>query len=376
MMNNLVFEKRINVTQPKMPPLSQYLGYLEQIWENKWLTNNGPLHEKFKEGLKEYLEVENLELFTNGHLALEIAIKSLDLKGEIITTPFTFASTTHAITNCGLTPVFCDIDPDTFNIDPKKIEDKITEKTSAILAVHVFGIPCNVERISEIAQKYNLKVIYDAAHAFGVYKDGVSIGNFGDISMFSLHATKVFNSIEGGILTYKDAKLSDKIRSLRNFGIVGSGDIKYVGLNAKMNEFQAAMGLCNLESIDQDIAKREELFKTYVNSLQDKFDIKFIQLNGTWQHNYSYFPILLKNKYFRDKLHELLKKYNVVTRKYFYPLCNKFDCYNYDSGETPIALDISQRVLCLPLYTELTVENVKQISDIIVYELGGLYEQL
>jgi dTDP-4-amino-4,6-dideoxygalactose transaminase len=370
MKKELVFNETIQVTQPKMPELNKYVSYLEQIWDRKWLTNNGPIHEKFKAALKEYLHVPNAELFTNGHLALEIALRALELKGEVITTPFTFASTTHAIVNRGLKPVFCDIDPHTYNIDADKIENYITVQTCAIVAVHVFGTPCDVKKIEEIAQKYNLKVIYDAAHAFGVKVDGKDIGNFGDVSMFSLHATKVFNSIEGGLLTYQDESLSSKFNALKNFGLAADGSVQYVGTNAKMNEFQAAMGLCNLENIDSDISHRELLNETYIKYLQNVKDVQCLLVDSSIRRNYSYFPIVLKDEKQRDNLYEKLRKYNVISRKYFYPLCNSFECYDFNPNETPIALDISQRILCLPMYSELKVEQVKQISEIIALELG------
>lgn len=370
MNKNLIFNKRINVTQPKLPDYAMYTELIKEIWEKKWLTNDGPLHERFREEVRNYLNVDNIELFTNGHLALEIAIKSLNLSGEVITTPFTFASTTHAITNCGLTPVFCDIDKNTYNIDPDAIEKLITPRTSAIVAVHVFGTPCDVIRIDEIAKRHNLKVIYDAAHAFGVEVNGEGIGNFGDISMFSLHATKVFHSIEGGLLTYKDETLTSVIKALKNFGITSPEDVDYVGTNAKMNEFQAAMGLCNLETIKGDIESRKAVYEAYVEGLKQLSSIQLIEPRIDVVANCSYFPIVLNNQQKRDGLFETLKDYNVYARKYFYPLCNDFSCYNTSSDNTPIAKKISDCVLCLPMYADLDLENVKQISDIINLELG------
>lgn len=367
----MIFNQPVLVTQPILPQLEEYMQYMEGIWERKWLTNNGPLHEEFKSKLREYLNVDNVELFTNGHSALEIAIRALDLTGEIITTPFTFASTTHAIVNNGLTPVFCDIDPYTFNIDVEKIEKCITKETSAILAVHVFGTPCDTERIAAIAEKHHLKVIYDAAHAFGVFDNGTAIGNFGDISMFSLHATKVFHSIEGGVLTFKHPQLISKLEALKNFGLTKNGSVEYSGLNAKMNEFQAAMGLCNLNIVDEKLKQREVVFYTYLDGLRGIDGIQLLFQHPTIKHNYSYFPILLKNELQRHQLHEKLKEYNVFTRKYFYPLCSSFECYDFNPEETPIALDISKRVLCLPIYPDLDIESVQQICTIIEYELGG-----
>jgi dTDP-4-amino-4,6-dideoxygalactose transaminase len=370
--DELKFPKAINVTQPKLPDFEMYCNQIKEIWDKKWLTNDGPLHERFKSELKTYLKVKEAELFTNGHLALETAIKALELEGEIITTPFTFASTTHAITNCGLTPVFCDIEPETFNIDTNQIENYITDKTSAILAVHVFGNPCNVEKIQEIAEKYNLKVIYDAAHAFGVEINGRGIGDYGDVSMFSLHATKVFNSIEGGLLTFNDPTLKSKLKALKNFGITSPETVDYVGTNAKMNEFQAAMGLCNIQTIEKDIEKRKNVYQEYAKHLKDVQEIQFLpQIEGV-KHNYSYFPILLASNSLRDRLFEEMKEFNVFTRKYFYPLCNDFGCYDFNAKETPIALDVSNRILVLPMYTDLPVNDVKQICEIIKYKLGEI----
>ena len=309
-----------------------------------------------------------MELFTNGHLALELGIKALGLTGEVITTPFTFASTTHAITNCGLKPVFCDIEMDSFNIDVEEIEKHITEKTSAIVAVHVFGNPCNLEKISEIAEKYNLKIIYDAAHAFGVEINGRSIASYGDISMFSFHATKVFHSIEGGLLVFQDERLENKLKALKNFGMPSSDSVEFVGSNAKMNEFQAAMGLCNIKTIDSDIQKRKHIYEEYVRNLKNIDFIKYLPQMDMVKHNYSYFPIVLESNTLRDQLFEQLKSYNIYTRKYFYPLCNDFACYNYDKNETPNAVYISDRILALPMFTELNINDIKQICEIILEE--------
>ncbi|MEI5908340.1 DegT/DnrJ/EryC1/StrS family aminotransferase [Bacillus spongiae] len=370
MKNELVFENTIMVTQPSLPNYERYMGYIKGIWDRKWLTNNGPVHEEFKNELKNFLRTKNGELFTNGHLALEMALKALDLKGEVITTPFTFASTTHAIKNCNLEPVFCDIDPVTYNIDPAKIEDLITEKTSAILAVHVFGNPCDIQAIQTIADKHNLKVIYDAAHTFGVEVDGKGIANFGDVSMFSFHATKVFHSIEGGMLSFSDNSLAPTLNALKNFGITSPETVEYVGSNAKMNEFQAAMGLSNLEIINNEIDSRKEVYTNYLHYLEGLDDIRLLQFPDYVKPNYAYFPILLKDHKQRNLLCEQLGKYNVITRKYFYPLCSQFDCYDYDVKETPVAQGVSDRILCLPMYANLSKEEVKQICEIIQYELG------
>jgi dTDP-4-amino-4,6-dideoxygalactose transaminase len=355
---------KIFVTKPFLPPQKEYQKYINSIWKNNWLTNNGPLHNEFEEKVSSYLKVNNACLFTNGHLALDIAIKSLELKGEVITTPFTFASTVHAITMNGLTPVFCDIELKTFNIDVNKIEDLITEKTSAIIPVHVFGNPSDVEMIDRIAKKYKLKVIYDAAHAFGVEVLGNGIGNYGDISMFSLHATKVFHSIEGGILSFKENELKSKLNKYKNFGISGEESVEIPGLNAKMNEFQAAMGLVNLDYIDEQIEKRKAITYTYRELLSEIEGVSFLSDIKNIKHNYSYLPVLIDMERFgisRDSLYEKLKEYNVFTRKYFYPLCTDFDCYEFDSNQLVNAKFISDNILTLPIYGDLSLKDVKYI---------------
>jgi dTDP-4-amino-4,6-dideoxygalactose transaminase len=364
-----IFDEPIFVTKAKLPEFEQYSERIKSIWKNNWLTNNGPLLNELKGKLTNYLNVSEIELFSNGHQALEIAIKALDLKGEIITTPFTFVSTVHAIKNCGIEPVFCDIDPVTLNINPDEIVKLITPKTSAILPVHVFGVPCDHNQISEIAKKHNLKLIYDAAHAFGVEVDGKGIGTFGDVSMFSLHATKVYNTIEGGALTFNDRQFGGKVFKQKNFGLSSATSVDFVGTNAKLNEFQAAMGLCNLESINEDIANREAIYHAYCSKLKD-VNINFIEFDKNVKANYSYFPILLPNKEIRDLIFENLQKYNIFTRKYFYPVCNDFECYKETPYLTPIARDIGNRVLCLPMYSELSIDAVNQISNALIYELS------
>lgn len=368
MNNELKFKQPILVTQPILPEFDKYCSMISRIWDNKWLTNAGPLNREFEEKVRDYLEVDNIASFVNGHLALEIAIKALGLTGEIITTPFTFISTTAAIINCGLKPVFCDIDPKNYTIDCNKIESLITEKTSAILAVHVYGNPCDVEKIDQIAKKHNLKVIYDAAHAFGVKVNNIGIGNFGDISMFSLHATKVFNSIEGGLLSFKDKELRKKFESIRNFGITSSETIDYIGTNAKMNEFQSAMGICNLEGIEDKIFARNEIVKIYEKGLEFIDGIYLLDIDDCKvRENYSYFPILINESEFgmsRDVLYDRLKEYNVFARKYFYPLCNDVSAFTSEY-KTPIAKEISNNILVLPLYADLSLKDAIQIIDII-----------
>ena len=365
-------QKSIMVTKSFLPPFEEYSEEIKRIWETHWLTNMGPLHEELKNKLKKYLKVNETTLCNNGHLALEIGLRALDLPkgGEVITTSFTFASTTHAIVNSGLSPIFCDIEMKTYNIDVEKIESLITEKTVAIMPVHVFGNPCDVKKIEEIARKYNLKVFYDAAHAFGVEIEGDGIGTFGDISMFSLHATKVFNSIEGGLLTYNDSALQKKLRLFKNFGITGPETVEAVGLNSKMNEFQAAMGIVNLRYIDEQIEKRKLITQKYRVNLKNIEGISFIDDLDNVKHNYSYFPIVVDEKIFgktRNQLFEELKEYNIFTRKYFYPLITDFDCYKeeYKNVELPKAKYISDRVLTLPIYGELDLETVEYICKVI-----------
>lgn len=360
-------EKKIMVTNPSMPPIEEYYEEIKSIWENKWLTHTGPKHVELQGKLEKYLDVPHVEMFANGHLALELIIQALDLKGEIITTPFTFASTTQAILENGLTPVFCDIEEDFYTMDPKKIEALITDKTSAILPVHVYGNVCNVEEIQKIADKYNLKVIYDAAHVFGVRYNGKGIGDFGDASMFSFHATKVFNTIEGGCCTFADDSLVQKLKSLRQFGQQGELSVPYVGTNAKMTEFSAAMGLCNLKHIEEEIAKRGKAFKRYKERLCGVDGIKVCAEQDGVTSNYAYFPVVFDGyKCDRDKIAEKLAEHNIFARKYFYPLTSKFECIKTPVQETPVAEYIADRVLTLPLYADLTVEDVDKICDIIL----------
>lgn len=363
-------KERILVTQSSMPEIEEYVKEIKTIFETKWLTNMGPKHNELQSKLEEYLEIEHMNLFTNGHMALYSAIKALKLEGEVITTPFTFVSTTHAITQNGLTPVFCDIEPETYTMDVSKIENLITDKTCAIVPVHVYGNICNVEEIEKIAKKYNLKVIYDAAHAFGAKYKEEGIGNFGDMSMFSFHATKVFNTIEGGGIAYKDDKLERELNLLKNFGITGPETTEEVGMNAKMNEFQAAMGLCNLRHIDEEIAKRKKVVEEYRKRLSNVKGIKLSKIQKNVQSNYAYFPVVFEEEFgkTRDEIMEELAKNNIFTRKYFYPLTTDFECYNaqYDSTATPMAKYISDRVLTLPLFADLSLESVNEICDIIL----------
>lgn len=364
-------QDKILVTQSSMPEIDEYIEEIKSIFETKWLTNRGEKHKKLEGELSNYLKVKNMSLYTNGHLALYIALKSLDLKGEVITTPFSFASTTHAIVQNGLKPVFCDINENDYTIDVNKIESLITERTCAIVPVHVYGHVCDVKKIEEIAKKYNLKVVYDAAHVFGVEIDGKGIGTFGDISMFSFHATKVFNTIEGGGLAYNNSELRNKLEKLKNFGINGPEKVEYVGINAKMNEFQAAMGLCNLRHIDSELEKRKKVYNRYIERLSNVLGIKLPVKQDKVKQNYAYLPVVFNKELFgksRDEVKVELEKENIFTRKYFYPIINEYDCYKemYNSNDTPVAKRISERVLTLPMYSNLKIEDVDRICDIIL----------
>lgn len=363
-------DEKIMVTRSSMPPMEEYFEEIKSIWETHWLTNMGEKHKTLEKELKEYLGVENVSLMTNGHLALELGLQAMKISGEVITTPFTFASTTHAIVRNGLTPVFCDIKKDNFTIDVNKIESLITDKTSAIMPVHVYGNICDIEAIDEIAKRHNLKVIYDAAHTFGERYKGKGIGSFGDASMFSFHATKVFNTIEGGAVCYKDSEYGLDLYRLKNFGIRDQETVDAVGANAKMNEFQAAMGICNLKHIKEEIEKRKIVYFRYRNNLNDMEGIFMPALNPDIEYNYAYFPIVIDPDiagFSRDDVYNKLMNENIYTRKYFYPITNEFDCYKgrFYAGDTPIALDISKKVLTLPMYADLSVDVVDVICNLI-----------
>ncbi len=364
-------DKIINVTRASLPPLSEYEAMLQDIWDSAWLTNMGKYHEALKEKLKGYMQVSALELFVNGHSALELLLQALDLKGEVITTPFSFASTTHAIVRNGLTPVFCDINERNYTMDPDKLESLITEKTCAILPVHVYGNVCAVQDIQEIADRHGLPVIYDAAHAFGELYDGKGVGSYGTASMFSFHATKVFNSIEGGAVTCgaENPELMKKLYELKNFGILGKEEVASVGANGKMNEFAAAMGLCNLRHVDDYIRKRKEIFLRYMELLGNMRGIILPLLNPRTVSNYAYMPVRFHGyAYSRDAVYANLERYNIHARKYFYPCINAYSCYRdrYDVNETPIAKLVSEEILTLPIYPDLEMADVERICRIIL----------
>jgi len=358
----------IQVTRSSMPPMDEYTNEIKDLWDTHWLTNMGTKHRQLEAELIKYLGVTNLSLFTNGHLALECIIAALNLTGEVITTPFTFASTTHAIVRNCLTPVFCDINSEDYTIDVNKIEKLITENTSAIIPVHVFGHICDVETIDRIAKKHNLKVIYDAAHTFGVEVNGKGIGNFGEASMFSFHATKVFNTIEGGAITYNNSSIKKILDDLKNFGITGPESVEYIGGNAKMNEFQAAMGICNLRHVEEEIEKRKAIVDRYISNLVSIEGIKISKEQKGIKPNHAYFPVVFDGyKKTRNEVFEELKAQDIIARKYFYPLVNDFACYKdkYSSDDTPMAKYIADRVLTLPLYADLDLEVVDRVCEII-----------
>ena len=366
-------DEPILVTQSSMPTLEEYIEEIKPIFESKWLTNMGEKHEILETKLKEYLKVNNISLFTNGHMALMSGIHCMDFPkgGEVVTSPFSFSSTTHTIIQNGLKPVFCDINEKDYTIDVNKIEELITDKTVAIIPVHVYGHICDVEKIDEIAKKYNLKVIYDAAHVFGVKYKGTSIANYGDMSMFSFHATKVFNTIEGGGLVYKNSKLKEKIEQYKNFGILDQEHVVEVGINAKMNEFCAAMGICNLRHFEEEIAKRKKVYERYYERLKDIDGLKISEIQENVDFNYAYFPIVFDKEAFgksRDEVKEELENENIFTRKYFYPLISDYDCYKdeYSSDDTPIAKKISDNILTVPIYADLSLEIVDKICNIIL----------
>lgn len=413
---------QILVTRSSMPKMSEYVEEIKELWDTHWLTNMGTKHKALADELKEYLGVSNLDLFVNGHMALELGIQALKLTGEVITTPFTFASTTHAIVRNGLIPVFCDIDPMTFCLDTEKLESLITDRTSAIIPVHVYGNICNVTEIQRIADKYGLIVLYDACHAFGetikipmLDRDGRPIldadgqvqevergvGTFGDVNCFSFHATKVFNTIEGGAIVYNKKAIDfptlysesagddhvktgtfaeahgamddfgERLYNLKNFGIHGPERVEAVGANAKMNEFAAAMGLCNLRHVDEYIEKRKKVNERYRSHLENVEGLQLNPIQENVKSNYAYFPVVFDERAFgcsRNEVFNVLASHSIGARKYFYPLTNTFECYreHYDVNDTPIALRVGKRVLTLPMYADLALEDVDRICEIVL----------
>ena len=374
------FEKPIFVTRPLLPDLDMVYKELQDIWGSRWVTNGGlkafksgqlTKHYELEEALRNYLKVPALSVFNNGTIALMVGIHHFIEQGEVITTPFTFPATPHSLIWNHLTPVFCDIDETTLTIDPTKIESLITEQTTGILGVHVFGMPCDVAEIDQIAKKNNLRVIYDAAHAFGTEINGVPIGTFGDITMFSFHATKLFNTIEGGALTYNTPSLKDVIELEKDFGIQSEDEVILPGINGKLNEIQAAIGLLNLQIIEGERKKRKAILETYTNHLSGLEEIRVFKIPDHIKHSLQYFAIMINEDLglSRDDIHHKLKQYNIYTRKYFYPLCSDYKCYkdlpSSNPENLPVAYRISREVMCLPFYGELNLSDVEKICTIL-----------
>lgn len=361
---------KINVTKPTMPSFEEYCDEIKSIWDNSWLTNYGPKHKKLEEKLSELLMTQNVSLFTNGHLALEylLSLYNFPKGSEIITTPFTFISTTNSIVRNGFVPIFCDVNNEDYTIDVNKIEPLITKKTVAILAVHVYGNICDVDSIDAIAKRHNLIVIYDAAHAFGVTYSGRSVAKFGDASMFSFHATKVFNTIEGGCICSKTIEEKIRLDEMKNFGISADEKCSYCGGNAKMNEFQASMGLCNLRHLEENIRRRKAIVERYICNLGGTKGIKVWMPQDNVVPNYSYFPVVFDGfKHNRNEIKNILAANDIGSRKYFYPLTSDFECYKgFRKNKTPVASHLADCILCLPLYPDMSLEDVDRICKIIL----------
>jgi len=364
-------DKKLYVTQPHLPPLQEFIPYLEQIWNSKFLTNGGPFHEKFEEALCDYLGVEHLALFTNGTIALVTALQALRITGEVITTPYSFVATSHSLLWNGIRPVFVDIHPDTLNLDPSKIEAAITPQTTAIMPVHCYGHPCDVDAIQKIADNYNLKVIYDAAHAFGVQTAEGSVLKHGDLSVLSFHATKVFNTFEGGAIVCPDAKTKLRIDHLKNFGFVDEVTVVAPGINGKMSEFNSALGLLQLKHIDRALARRKEIDSIYREMLSGVRGVHCLGDSGETVSNYAYFPILIGEEYAidRDALYQKLKNHGIFTRRYFYPLISSFSMYrslaSAHNDNLPVATDAALKVLCLPIYPDLMHDEQLRVIQLI-----------
>jgi dTDP-4-amino-4,6-dideoxygalactose transaminase len=365
-------QKPVFVTQPFLPPLEEFQEYLKDIWETKWVTNNGKYHQKLEAALCDYLGVKHISLFSNGTLALVTALQALKITGEVITTPFSFVATTHGLWWNNIKPVFVDIEPRTYNLDPEKIESAITPKTTAILPVHVYGNPCDVNRIKEIADTYGLKVIYDACHTFGVTINGQSVLSFGDLSVLSFHATKVYTTFEGGAIVCHDEATKRRIDFLKNFGFAGETTVVAPGINAKMNEFQAALGLLQLKYVDMAIEKRKEIAHKYCHGLNNLHGITPLEDILGVRHCYQHFPILINSEQYgksRDSVYEDLKRINIFSRRYFYPLISQFPTYrgleSAAAGKMPVAERITQEVLCLPIYSDLGTTEVETVIDLL-----------
>lgn len=359
--------RTINVTTSSMPPFEEYVEEIKGLWESRWLSNRGAKSLEFEGMLRDYLKAPNVWLFANGHVALEVALQALDLKGEVITTPYTHCSTTHAIVRNGLTPVFCDVEEGHYTMNPELIEGLITERTCAIIATHVYGFLCDVDAIEAIAEKHGLRVVYDAAHAFGVERDGVGAACFGDAAMFSTHVTKVFHTIEGGVVAYKDAQLFDSLQYLVNFGFTSHEDVNFVGTNARMNEFEAAMGICNLRHIDGEVARRKAAGDRYYERLDGKSGVRLLEIPSNLKWNYAYFPVIFDGLMNRDEVKAELAKAGIFARKYFYPSMDEAACYA--SLDVDSSLEVShyasEHVLTLPMASDLTVADIDRICDVV-----------
>lgn len=361
----------INVTRSAMPPFEEFCGEIRELWDSRWLTNMGEKHRLLQEQLAGCLDAPRVDLLTNGHLSLELSLQALELEGEVITTPFTFASTTQAIVRSGLRPVFCDVDPDTLTLDPAGIEALITPETSAIVPVHVYGNFCDVESIGEIAQRHGLKVLYDAAHAFGARYKGLGAGAWGDVSCFSFHATKVFHTLEGGAACFRDAAFGERLGRLKNFGLSDPETVTDLGGNGKLDEFRAAMGLCNLRHVEEEIEKRGRVEALYRERLEGVPGLRLRAVQPEVRSNHAYFPVLFDEAVFgadRDQVQAALRERGIMARKYFYPLTSAFPCYRgrFDPEETPVALRASRQVLCLPMYGDLAPEAVERICGAVL----------
>ncbi|UKN01239.1 DegT/DnrJ/EryC1/StrS family aminotransferase [Paracrocinitomix mangrovi] len=365
--------KPIFVTQPDLPDLNEFVDKLSLIWNSKILTNNGPNHKEFEDALKKHLNVQNLSVYSNGTIALLAALKALNLKGNIITTPYSFVATSHAIMWNGLTPVFADVCAHNGNLNPEKVEELIDEETTAIMPVHVYGYPCDIDAYERLAEKYNLKIIYDAAHCFDIKRkdDNKSILLEGDLSVLSFHATKAFNSIEGGAIISRDAGLIDKVNLLKNFGFRNEVEIEGIGINGKMNELQAAFGVLQLSDVEENISKRKKVFEAYVELLRNVEGISVFTSIGDYCSNYSYLPILVNEEYRlnRDELYLYLKEHEIYARRYFYPLISDLEAYKEiltnRNNILPVATDLSEKILCLPIYSSLSIDEVKLICNLI-----------
>jgi dTDP-4-amino-4,6-dideoxygalactose transaminase len=371
------FDKPITAARPALPPLEEFQRGLEGIWDRAWLTNNGLLVEQFRDSLIEFCGTKNLSLFVNGTLALQIALQGMGITGDVITTPYTFVATTHALFWNKIRPVFVDIEPEYYSLDPAQVEAAITPWTSAILAVHIYGQPCRLKELEHIARKRGLKLLYDAAHAFGVEIDGTSIAQFGDLSMFSFHATKIFHSIEGGMLTFRDPEYQRLFDYLKNFGFENETEVVMPGTNAKMNEFQALMGLLLLKRMDEMIENRRAINGRYRERLALIPGIRLVaQPADTVRYNYAYMPLEVDEKELgltRDQLYLKLREYNVLARRYFYPLVTDYACYRglVAGGNLPVARRVASRILTLPIYSDLALDDVDRICDIIEHIQSG-----